>query len=940
VGKIDIGDRVHHHKHGTGVVKVLIAHDLAEVQFANSLEYVEQRNLIFLDEFEREQRRREEEARRRAANRVAMKRDQHDQDRRQREIEYQRSWLQRQMKQMLQEDFINAQSRLAELDKDRVMVHEFASERLSFVRSWFESQNGESVSSKKALDDQQLAAIAAMNGHVQVIARAGSGKTATLVNRALFLQKHCGVSPSQMMLLAFNKKAAEEIEDRLGKLLDDRPPFVMTFHALAHALVHPEENLIHDSSDGKNQALSHFVQDVIDARRRDPVFCERIRKVMLVHFREDWDRIQDGGYHLSQEEMLAYRRSLQRETLDGKFVKSYGEKVIANFLFEHQVGYLYEPNERGRLDPYHPDFLIKRSDGTGVCIEYFGMAGDPDYDAMSHEKRRYWQEKRGWTLIECGPQDISANGVEGFQTVLQKALENEGFVFIRMTEDEIWHRVAKRAIDRFSTATKGFIARCRKSDLTPEALSQKIAAHKTKWPVEADFLDIMVDLYEDYLIRLEIDGNEDFDGLLRRATLAISAGQTDFSRFIKKQNGDLANLRFLLIDEYQDFSKLFHSMVEAIRLRSPGLNLFCVGDDWQAINGFAGSDLSYYNNFSSYFPNSERLHISTNYRSAKGIVAVGNAVMAGLPGKPVEMHSTDAGHVWMATPADFPQSPNERTRHGDDNITPMVLRLAAWAIAQDKDIVVLCRTKKPAGINYKAHQGMGNRSPEPGIDGFKAMIRSYFPAHQRPKIKVSTAHGFKGLQGSVVVILDAVAGCYPLIHQDWIFLRLFGESVQTITDESRRLFYVALTRAVDTLVIFTDKSKKSPFLEDIEQKFPLHPISWGAFPAVSAKSDRLKVVVGNQPSRGSNPTFAIKDFLKQEGYSIYSRDSWMRSFRQEGFCLDSLKSSAWANHADGVSVRVFNEQDKLIGLYWIDGGIWVQISNTSVESSLDAPSTC
>ena len=79
---------------------------------------------------------------------------------------------------------------------------------------------------------------------MQVIARAGSGKTSTLVNRAIFLQKQCGVHPSEILLLVFNRKAAQEITDRLKKYLPNDMPHVMTFHALAYAIVHPTEKLL------------------------------------------------------------------------------------------------------------------------------------------------------------------------------------------------------------------------------------------------------------------------------------------------------------------------------------------------------------------------------------------------------------------------------------------------------------------------------------------------------------------------------------------------------------------------------------------------------------------------------------------------------------------------------------------------------------------------
>lgn len=795
--------------------------------------------------------------------------------------------------------------------------NDYESAKTTFVKSWFAANDTREIKGQRGvqLDDEQAAAIATVHGHVQVVARAGSGKTATLVNRAYFLQKHCGVKPSEMMLLAFNTKAAEEMEQRLGNLLGSQAtPYVMTFHALAHALVHPEQNLIHDSSDGRNQALSRFVQDVVDDRLRNPEFIGRIRKVMLAHFREDWDKIVEGGYYLDRDEMLQYRRSLQRETLDGKFVKSFGEKLIANFLFEHQVGYFYEPFERGWLENYHPDFKLLREDKTGVCIEYFGMAGDPDYDDMSEEKRRYWQKKIGWTLIEFTPGDITSNGVDGFLRLLQTTLENEGFTFRRMTEDELWHQVQKRAIDRFTAVTRGFIARCRKLEMTPKSLELCIGRYKHKigCQVEGDFFDLIQPIFGDYIERLDVGNKEDFDGLMHRATSMVEGGETSFSRNKGTQYGDLASLRFMLIDEYQDFSKLFHSLVESIRNRNSNLQLFCVGDDWQAINGYAGSDLKYYRDFSNYFPSAEKLCISTNYRSSTGIVGIGNAVMHRQEGQPAKAHTNAPGNIWLADIDTFQPLLNEKSIYRDDKITPMVLRIVAKALEQNKDVAVLSRTNTPSYIK---------------IDEYKEKIRSQFPKDQRHRIKVSTTHGFKGLQADVVIVLDAVEGCYPLIHQDWFFLRILGESVEQITDEARRLFYVALTRAKDTLVIFTRGAKKSPFLVEVEKQMALKPMRWADFPYAGPKSNRLWVMVGNQPYRGSTPTVNIKGLLGQEGYAYQNQNGWpcwVKSFPNEDFSTDLLKSSTWSPNSDGVEVRIIDEQNKLVGKYRIDGGDWAK----------------
>ena len=80
------------------------------------------------------------------------------------------------------------------------------------------------------------------------------------------------------------------------------------------------------------------------------------------------------GGTISPEEMLRYRRSLLRESLDGKYVKSFGEKVIANFLFEHDIKYIYEKKFRWDGGNYRPDFTIDRH---RVVIEYFGLKGSP-----------------------------------------------------------------------------------------------------------------------------------------------------------------------------------------------------------------------------------------------------------------------------------------------------------------------------------------------------------------------------------------------------------------------------------------------------------------------------------------------------------------------------------------------------------------------------------
>ena len=176
----------------------------------------------------------------------------------------------------------------------------------------------------------------------------------------------------------------------------------------------------------------------------------------------------------------------------------------------------------------------------------------------------------------------------------------------------------------------------------------------------------------------------------------------------------------------------------------------------------------------------------------------------------------------------------------------------------------------------------------------------------------------------MVIVLDAVARSYPLIHPDWVFSRILGESLERITEEERRLLYVALTRAIETLVVITDGRDKSPFLEELEHRRPLSAIEWAEFPPVRSSTTCFVVKVGNQERRGVAPTLAIKDLLQAAGYQWGATGwrGWEKSFPAEGFSLEILKSEVWAAAADGLEIRVFDDTETLATHYLIDKGKW------------------
>ena len=786
-------------------------------------------------------------------------------------------------------NFLNADDLFnADPDASLVGAELYQKRKVKFVQDWALREL------QQALDPEQAAAVAASAGDIQVVARAGSGKTRTLVTRALFLQKHCRVSPHELLLLAFNKKAADEIKLRLTKALDGPTPHVMTFHALAHAIVHPEQQLVVDD------ALSHVVQAVIDGHLRSKDRHDRIRDLMLSHFRDDWEHIVDGRFELTMDEFIAHRRALSRESLKGDYVKSFGEKVIANALFEHGIEYRYERNFKWNDFNYKPDFTIFLGKKGGVIIEYFGLKGDRDYDQQSDKKRAFWAKQPDWILLEFFPHEIVQSGVDAFVAVFIEKLRGAGIQCAKLSNEEIWELIRKRSLDSFTKTMEAFVGRCRKLNLTPTELRRMVARHRTCSEAETLFLEAGIPVYQDYVNHLAANQKEDFDGLMWRAIACVHEGQTRFRRDQGRECGDVAALRFVMIDEFQDFSRMFYELVKAVRSKCSSIQFFCVGDDWQAINAFAGSNLDYFEQFERDFQNIAKHYVRTSYRSPKKVVEIGNALMDGL-GEGAIAARVDDGFVQLCKLDEFRPSTVEQSRHSGDEITPAVLRLIRRFLDRGLDVVMLSRRRGLPG--YISYDASFERIPDKLVR-FLEHVRSYLPEEDRGRVSISTTHGYKGLESDSVIVLDAVDRSYPLIHPSWAFTRIFGDSLGQIESEERRLFYVAMTRAKDSLALLTDMPEGSPYLDDMSRHISLACLKWSDLPPVaSLNGARLDIRVFG--------AFHVRDQLKNLKYQYDPPSkSWRKSVAAEGFSFDVLLAQPWVN--DAMRIEVYSDSGELL----------------------------
>ena len=793
--------------------------------------------------------------------------------------------------ELFKADYLGARFTYAKSDFSKYISNDiFELESETYVRNWF----------KKILrpdedlpDDEQISAISTRNKNVEVVARAGSGKTTTIISRTRFLIEHCGVDPSTILLLAFNRKAVEEMEERLVEALgEDRLPFVMTFHALAYSIVHPEEEIIYDNPETNDGTLSRVIQAIIDRKIRDKTYVGKIRNLMIAQFKDAWRDIEEGGYNLSKEEMIAFRKALRNRTMAGERVQNDTDRIIANVLFEHDVDYKYRwTNKHGR-EQTTSYFVIKAPGNRFAVVEALSPVAGSNKNIQ--QKKDYWGGKGYWYYVLRS--DIVRDNEEELIESLSAFFRSVEMPFIKLTDEEIWRRIKDRAIDLFTDAVRTFIGRCRKLEITPSKLAQMVRNHATCNETEKQFLDIVQDLYKEYLQVLDRENMDDFDGLMRRASEYVNNGRHVFKR--KGKKGYFEDLEYILIDEYQDFSYLFDKFLVLIRGLCPGASIFCVGDDWQAINGFAGSDVKYFTGFTNRYEDSRRYHISTNYRSVPNIVKSSNALMACFnDGTTVKAARSGNQRIRMGYYRDLQMFPQEEKTFFGRQFNAALLRLVNSFVSEGKSVAVLSRTNKE-------------------IEGLEQYLHSFFPKKEQELIFVSTTHKYKGKQKDAIIVMDAEIGRYPLINPAWIFNRIFGDTEKKILDDERRLFYVAVTRAKDDLILLTTEEEESPFLNDMPK---MTVINWDEFPPMreitgGTAQSHVRVTVTNRVGYGRypSPTYKIKDLLKKAGFTYDGDGGWYKFYPQTSNLVADLMDEQWAVASDGISVKITGDDNRVI----------------------------
>ncbi|WP_457551339.1 ATP-dependent helicase [Desulfobacula sp.] len=148
---------------------------------------------------------------------------------------------------------------------------------------------------------------------------------------------------------------------------------------------------------------------------------------------------------------------------------------------------------------------------------------------------------------------------------------------------------------------------------------------KKYFDLKPSFFNIKIeDLFAQYEERLKEMNSVDFDNILLK-TRDLLRDHTEIQDYYKDY------FSYILVDEYQDTNNLQDDLTNL--LLGEHQNLFCVGDDWQSVYGFRGSNINHFLEFSQKYKNSKIFRLEENYRSADEIVQAANDLIDYNPDK-------------------------------------------------------------------------------------------------------------------------------------------------------------------------------------------------------------------------------------------------------------------------------------------------------------------
>jgi DNA helicase-4 len=659
---------------------------------------------------------------------------------------------------------------------------------------------------RSPLTREQAHAVICFDNCVQVIASAGSGKTSTMVAKTAYALHRNLVPAEKILLLAFNKDAAEElkqrVKDRLHPLgLDGDQVAARTFHAFGLEVI--------GQATGRKPALApwldsgqdhHHLMRLVDALRdTNPRFRTWWDLFRIVLGR---DLPEFGQEHDNPEDWDTVTKTSGFRTLQGEIVKSQGERMIADWLFYNGVQYRYEARyEHDTTDAEHrqycPDFYYPDID---VYHEHFALDANGRPPATGFEGylegvawKRATHHQHGTTLLETTMAGIWDGTAFNY---LETELTSRGIALDPDPGRPIPGRPVIESAELVRTF-RTFLIHAKSNRLDDAALRDSLQSRhglRNRFR-HSIFLTLFSAIRNRWDQELAAENYIDFEDMLNHAADHLEAGRWN------------SGYHLVMVDELQDASHARARLVRAL-VKQPDRYLFAVGDDWQSINRFAGADLSVMTDFHQWFGPGQTLRLERTFRSPQSICDISGAFI-------------------QKNPRQLPKKVRSRTPEFGAPVRIVAVAGDPNRFANNADRFAGAVNTYLEQLNHDVSAGTvpagaGGKVQVRILARYRHMLtsipRSYGNGWDHLNLKIGTVHSAKGLEADYIVVLGMTQGRYGfpsnIIDDPVLELAMPSGDAFPLAEE-RRLFYVALTRARRSVLLLTVEHQESPFIKEL-----------------------------------------------------------------------------------------------------------------------------
>lgn len=269
----------------------------------------------------------------------------------------------------------------------------------------------------------------------------------------------------------------------------------------------------------------------------------------------------------------------------------------------------------------------------------------------------------------------------------------------------------------------------------------------------------------------------------------------------------------MIIDEYQDISFSRYRLIHAI-VKASNASLMCIGDDWQSIYRFTGSDVDLITNFQKYWGVFRKMKIEKNYRNTQENIDYSAGFVLKNPRQLAKKLISNKHTKTPFKAIKYGSPSNGQAASPNEALIKAINDIAKENNSKDTSVLLLGRNNADI-LTIIPKDENNNPIKHRKINDESIVIHDAFP---NIKMRFLTVHKAKGLEADYVVILNMKSGMLGFpnkISDDRVMRFVLAEPDNYEYAEERRLFYVAITRARKTTYLLVPDIHESVFAKEL-----------------------------------------------------------------------------------------------------------------------------